>query len=353
MRKFFWVFLVLLIVFRYFTTRPVYKNGDIVRVTSGVVSDPVTYGVYQYISVAGLKVYLPIFPEINYGDKIIIEGIVNGDKLEKPKLISQESLKNFGSGFRKRIIDFYLNSLPQPMSGLTAGVVLGSKGALSESFWEKTKNTGVAHVVVASGTNITFVIAFIFSLLNYFLPRRKSIPFIILSIILYLFLSGFQAPIIRASIMATFAFWAQKEGRIANAWRIYFLTAAVMLIINPDWLFDIGFILSFVSTGSIMLFNKRISMLFKKLPEVLKEGLTTSLAAQIGVAPILFVTFGQFNLLSPVINMLVLWTIPYIMILGAAGGVVGTLIPIVGKTILYISYPLTWWFTEVVSFFSR
>ena len=59
------------------------------------------------------------------------------------------------------------------------------------------------------------------------------------------------------------------------------------------------------------------------VPEILKEGLSTSLAAQIGVAPILFVTFGQFNILSPLINALVLWTVPYIMILGSVGGVVG------------------------------
>lgn len=353
MKKFFWIFLVLLTVFRYFTTRPIYKNGDTVRVTSAVLSDPVTYGVYQYFTVAGLKVYLPIFPEINYGDKVVIEGIVNEGKLEKPKLISLESLINFGSGFRKKIIDFYENSLPQPMSGLIAGVVLGSKSSLSENFWQQVKNTGVAHVIVASGTNVTFVIAFVFGVLNYLLPRRKSIYIVMLSVVFYLFLSGFQAPIIRASIMATIAFWAQKEGRLVSAWRIYFLTAFIMLIINPDWLVDIGFILSFVSTGSIMLFEKRISKLFKQLPEILKEGLTTSLAAQIGVAPILFVTFGQFNLLSPVINMLILWTVPYMMILGATGGVVGIIIPDLGKIILYISYPLTWWFSTVVSFFNR
>lgn len=353
MRKFLWIFLVLLIVFRYFTTRPVYGNGDIVRVTATVLSDPVTYGVYQYFSVAGLKVYLPIFPEINYGDNVVIEGTVKDGKLENPKLIFQENLKNFASGFRKKIIDFYSKTLPEPMSGLIAGVVLGSKGTLTEGFWQRVKNTGVAHVVVASGTNVTFVIAFIFGILNYFLPRRKSIPFVILSIILYLFLSGFQAPIIRAAIMASLAFWVQGTGRLAGAWRIFILTAMIMLVINPNWIVDIGFILSFVSTGSIMLFEKRVSRLFKKLPEFLREGLTTSIAAQIGVAPILFVTFGQFNLLSPIINMLVLWTIPYIMILGVVGGVIGIFIPIIGRVILYISYPLTWWFTSVVSFFSR
>jgi competence protein ComEC len=125
-----------------------------------------------------------------------------------------------------------------------------------------------------------------------------------------------------------------------------------MLIYNPDWLIDIGFILSFVSTASLMLFEKRIRIWLSKVPEVLKEGLSTSLAAQIGVAPILFVTFGQFNILSPVVNALVLWTIPPLMILGAVGGLFGLIFPFLGKMILWASFPLLWWFVHIVTFFN-
>jgi hypothetical protein len=102
-----------------------------------------------------------------------------------------------------------------------------------------------------------------------------------------------------------------------------------------------------------MVFEKKIAKFLKFLPKIIKEGFSTSFAAQIGVAPVLFVTFGQFNPLSPVINGLVIWTIPYIMILGSLGGVVGLLIPPLGKFILYICYPLTWWFTKIVELFSK
>jgi competence protein ComEC len=187
--------------------------------------------------------------------------------------------------------------------------------------------------------------------LTFFLPRRKAIFFVILGIILYLFLSGFEAPLVRAAIMALLAFWATEIGRLVDAWRILFLTAAVMLVIQPDWVGDIGFALSFVSTASIMLFEKRIAKWLEFAPEILKEGLSTSFAAQIGVAPILFVTFGQFNIWSPLINALVLWTIPYIMVLGSIGGAVGLIFPFLGKMILWLSYPLNWWFVTIVQIF--
>jgi competence protein ComEC len=151
--------------------------------------------------------------------------------------------------------------------------------------------------------------------------------------------------------MSSFIFLGQAAGRLVSIWRIFFLTAGLMLIYNPDWVNDIGFILSFVSTASLMLFEKHIRKWLFRVPEVLKEGLSTSLAAQIGVAPILFVTFGQFNIWSPLINGLVLWTVPIIMILGSVGGLIGLIIPILGKVVLYLSYPLLWWFVKVVEVF--
>lgn len=322
------------------------------------MSDPITYSTSQYLKIAGLKTYLPLIPQISYGDKIIVEGIVNvnpdtgAKKLENPKLIKLGDTKTLLSGFRNSIIIFYQKVLPEPMSGLLAGIVIGSKGALSSDFYNQTKVAGVAHVVVASGTNVTFVVSFLMGVLTLFLSRKKAIFFVIVGIVLYLFISGFDAPLIRAAIMASMLFLSQESGRIVSTWRVLVITAGLMLVYNPDWLVDIGFILSFVSTMGLMLFEQRIRKWLRKVPEILKEGLSTSLAAQIGVAPILFVTFGQFNIWSPLINALVLWTIPPLMILGALGGVLGLVFPFLGKVILWLSYPLLWWFVKIVSLFS-
>ncbi len=351
-KYFIWLLLFLLIVVRFFITRPTYKNGDKVRITATVFSDPKVFGSRQSFSAAGIKVYLPKYPEVYYGDKIVIEGVVEDGKIKKAKLLSKDEFYGFGSSFRKKIIDFYEKNIPQPVSGLFSGVVLGSSGALSLDFWEKAKETGIAHVIVASGTNVTFVIIFVFGVTSLFLSRRKSILIVILSILLYLFLSGFQAPLIRASIMAGVSFLVESRGRILNSFKNLLLTAGVMLVVNPLWVTDLGFILSFVSTASIMIFSKKILNFFKFMPDIIKQDLSTTLSAQIGVAPIIFVTFGKFSLLSPIVNVLVLWTVPLIMILGALGGTVGLLFPFLGKLILYIGYPLGLWFTKIVEIFA-
>jgi len=343
--------LVSLIVVRFFTGQATYQNGQKVRVSATVLTEPIRYETSQYLKVTGLKIYLPLFPEISYGDKIVVEGIVENRSLKDATLKKLQTERNYLFDFRKKLITFYQSVLSEPYAGLIAGITLGSKGALSGELWEKVKLTGVAHVVVASGMNVTFVTAFLINFLSVFLPRKKSIPFAILGIILYLLVAGFEAPLIRAAIMGTVAFLAQETGRLVTAAKALLLSAAIMLLINPLWVGDLGFILSFVATASLMLFERRIREKLKLIPDILKEGLSTSLAAQIGVTPILFVTFGQFNILSPVINALVLWTIPLIMILGSIGGIVGLVVPILGKSILYLSYPLLWYFVSIVTLF--
>jgi ComEC/Rec2-related protein len=107
-----------------------------------------------------------------------------------------------------------------------------------------------------SGTNVTFVVSFLMEVLIFFLPRRKVTPFAILGIILYLFVVGFDAPLVRVAIITFLTFWMVEGVRLTSAWRVLLLTAGLMLIIVPDWITDIGFIPSFVSTASIMLFDK-------------------------------------------------------------------------------------------------
>ena len=315
------------------------------------MQDPVRFSFKQKINLYGFYFYLPLYPEVSYGDLISVKGTVKKKELINPELLSVSSGNNFFLNFRKRIIDFNKETIPEPHASLVAGITLGSKSEIPYDFWQKLKNTGVVHVVVASGTNVSLTAMFLISVLTVFLSRKKAIIFAFLGIWLYVVLSGFEAPLIRAGIMASFAFWAQGVGRLSYSSRVLLLTCLIMLIFNPLWLFDIGFILSFAATASLMLFQVRIANYLKIVPNFLKEGLSTSIAAQIGVAPILFVSFGQFNILSPLINMLVLWTVPGIMILGAIGGILGLIFPFLGKLILYLSYPLTWWFINIVSIF--
>lgn len=345
--------LVILFIFlRFYSTRPTFKNGDLVRITSKVYSEPIIYDKQQYLKLQGLQVYLSKYPEITYGDKIVVTGTVNDKKLQNPKIQKLETgNRGILLDFRLKLIEFYKKSLPEPYSSLMAGMVIGSKN-IPESFWVKLKATGTAHVVVASGTNVTMTVSFLIGILTTFLKRRTAIWITLLGILGYVIISGFDAPIVRAGIMGSILLFSQEKGRVLNSWRILFYTACIMLLIKPLWITDLGFILSFVATISLMLMQKKIDLRLKIIPAFFREGLSTSIAAQIGVAPIIFATFGQFNLLSPIINALILWTVPYIMILGALGGLIGLIVPVLGRLMLFVSFPFLSWFTNILEIFS-
>lgn len=351
MKYLFWGVLVSLVFIRYFSTKPHYIDGQKLRIEGVVRQEPSRFSYHQKISLAGIDVYLPKYPQIYYGDRVVVEGVVKKGQLENAVLVLKEEERGVFSGFRKRVVGFFQKTLPEPHAALVAGISLGAKGSLPKDFWDNLTKTGTAHVVVASGMNVSLVASFLIGILVIFLQRKKALILALAGIWIYTFISGFEAPIVRAAIMGSIAFSAQELGRVYSAWRALVVTGLILLIIVPGWLTDLGFVLSFVATASILVFQRRIDKFFSFVPRVVRGDFSTTLAAQVGVSPILFVTFGQFNLLSPVINVLVLWTIPVITVLGIVGGIVGLILPVLGRGILFLSFPLTSWFIAVVGLF--
>lgn len=347
----FFVILLFLVGLRVATYRTTFIDGQRVRISTKLSNQPVRYATNQKIIVKGLVVYLPLFPEINYGDFIVIEGLVDQKKLVKPQLISRQDNNGIFITLRKKLLSLYSSSLPQPHAGLIAGITLGVKSLLPEEFYSNLISSGVVHVVVASGSNITLLASYIMSMIVIFVSRKKAAVMASVFVWMYVVFVGFEAPLVRAAIMVTIALLAESLGRLYSAFWALVISAALMILYKPSWITDLGFILSFVSTLSLMVFQKRVEKFFSFVPKLVKEGLTTSISAQLGVGAILFVTFGSINFLSPLVNALVLWTIPYVMIIGALGGVLGLISPTLGKIVLLLSYPLTKWFIFMVEVF--
>ena len=107
--------------------------------------------------------------------------------------------------------------------------------------------------------------------------------------------------------------------------------------------FDIGFQLSFMATGGILLVYPLLRVRrFFALP-VLGDELATTLSAQIGVWPILLVNFGNLSWFSPVINALVLPLVPLLMYLGGMMVLFGFLIRPVAQVLGWLLWlPLSY-----------
>lgn len=349
MHKLIYFILFLLVILRVASINHVYPEGARIRIKGRVLSEPVVYDNARFIKLKGLGAYVDLFPEVNYGDFVVLEGKVSRGRL-KDAVVLEVRQGEWLYGLRQKIISMFKKALPEPHASLVSGVVLGSKAQMPTEFWESLKLTGTAHVVVASGMNVTFVISFLVNSLIKFVKRQRAIVVAVVCAWVYVVLSGFDAPLVRAAIMGTIAFGAQAAGRVSVALHALFVSAALMLIAFPDWVYDTGFILSFIATLSLILFETKVSKMLARVPFLFKKDLATTLAAQVGTAPILFLTFGNFNLLSPIINSLILWTIPPIMLIGASAALAGLAVPALGELILYLAYPFTWWFTVIIKY---
>lgn len=348
------IFLSLLVVLRFIALKPSFKDGSVVVIRNErVLSEPLRFDRVQRITVLNLKVYLPLYPEVEYGDVVTVRGRVNLKKkmLEDAEVIS---LQKGGRFFviRQKIISFFQKSMSQPYSSLVSGIVLGSKEGIQPSFWEKLKRTGTAHVVVASGMNVSLLGSFLVSFLVSFIKRRKALVISIFGIWVYAVLAGFDAPIVRAAIMGSFAFGAVILGRESDSLRILFLTFFIMLVFNPYYIFDIGFILSFSATLSILLFAARLEKFLIFTPHFIRQDLATTIAAQILVSPILYFTFGYISIYSFLVNGLVLWTVPLITVFGLVISFLSLFVLPLAKILAFLIYPLAFWFIRVVELFA-
>ncbi|HKC14775.1 MAG TPA: ComEC/Rec2 family competence protein, partial [Patescibacteria group bacterium] len=186
---------------------------------------------------------------------------------------------------------------------------------------------------------------FLSSIFLLFFKRQIALVISIVGIIIYAVLAGLEPSIIRASIMGILVFTASIFGR--QTWPLYGLLLAgfVMLMWDPNLLNDIGFQLSFLAT---------IGLLYMKpfFKNKILDGFQTTIFAQAATLPILVSNFGTYSLWSIVVNSLILWTIPLLMVIGGVSAVISFIIFPIAKILLYLSLPLLIFFESVVRFFS-
>lgn len=362
----FFLFILFLRFFTFYNSQHLYKPGEAVFFKHTFLDEPKTTSIGQTFRIATLIVSTTRYPEYHYGDTVVIKGkvtlnthgqlAINNAKVSPEKSINTKLLAPL-SWVRQRIVHTFQTYLSSQNASLLLGIVFGIKVSFDPDFYNALKNTGVLHVIAASGMNVSMVAEFLLVLLLPLFPRRIALGIAILGITLYAFLSGLQASIVRASLMAIAAFSAQVIGRQYTAFYVLALVAGIMLLINPLQISDVGFQLSFASTLGILLIKPLLDTLhlLKRLEEhiFLFEDFATTLAAQLATIPLFFITFGTYSPLSILVNLLVLWTIPFLMILGGVGAIVALIFPSLSSVFLYLCLPLLWYFEWVVITFSH
>lgn len=252
---------------------------------------------------------------------------------------------------RERLTQVVESSLPYPQSTILSGILLGTRGKIPYWLSQDLKTTSTIHIVVVSGQNLSLLAGFILSLAG-FLGRRKTITLSLLTITFYSILTGLEIPVLRAALMAGLSYTGQLIGKERTGWWILIITAGGMLLYNPNWFLSISFQLSFLATLGVVVVAPVLQESFKKVPNILKQDLSTTLAAQALVLPVIAYNFSQLSLIGVLVNILILWTIPLIMISGLIVLLLGLVSPFLGQWVGLIPSILLTYFINLVDVFA-
>ncbi|ANI89033.1 hypothetical protein A9P82_06835 [Arachidicoccus ginsenosidimutans] len=189
-------------------------------------------------------------------------------------------------------------------------LLIGYRSDLDKDILQAFSNAGVIHIIAISGMHLA-LIAYIFIWLLSPLKRLKHgniIHTILIIIILWIFtfVAGAVASITRAAIMFTIILLAKIFQRQSSIYNSLAFSAFLLLLINPYYLWDAGFILSYAAVLSISLFYKPISNLIKfdnKIIKFLWQTIALSLAAQILTLPFVLYYFHRFPVLFLLANI--------------------------------------------------
>lgn len=184
--------------------------------------------------------------------------------------------------------------------------ILGDNSYIADDVYEIYRSNGVTHLFAVSGMHVSILVGFIIYILNKFKIKDILINVIvILFLSFFMFLTGFSASVIRAGLLYIFLLINKKIGLNLNTLIVLYLVLFILLLINPFYVFDLGFIYSFMTAFGLIIFNKKIQGGY------IKKIMLVSTIAFMFSLPITLYNFYEFNLLTILNNIII---VPFVSI---------------------------------------
>lgn len=226
-------------------------------------------------------------------------------KIEKDSLSLKWRFLQYLNNTRNRILKVHSQFLKSPNLEILGGIVFGDD-AVAPPDYIKTSfiNSGLLHILAASGMNVAFIFTFWFIILKFLkVPYKPRVLTGMLVVILYTLMTGLGASVIRAALMLLFVLAGKLIDRDTHSVSLLSLVAVLMLIYNPAYINDVSFQLSFFVTFGLLTTANFLSKKFEKIPDWIKAPVLIPIVAQIWIAPIQMFYFNTFSLYSVLANI--------------------------------------------------
>jgi len=215
---------------------------------------------------------------------------------------SENWFKKFLFSSRQKVLNILRQNITgEKELGLAEALLIGYKNDLEQSLVQSYTNTGVVHIIAISGLHLG-LIYWLLSLLFRPLEKKKKTKWlrpvlIVTGLWLFSLLAGAQPSILRSALMFTCIVLGDSLSRKSSIYNTMALSAFILLCINPFYLWDVGFQLSYAAVLSIIIFMRPVYNWFyipNKLLDFIWKLNAVTIAAQILTVPIGIYHFHQF-----------------------------------------------------------
>ncbi|WP_310419628.1 ComEC/Rec2 family competence protein [Chamaesiphon sp. OTE_8_metabat_110] len=339
------------------------RPADVSRAVSGRV-----YVTVPLQSVTGLQPGVAVSitgtlyrPEVNanpggfsFRDYLSQSGGFAGMRCDQLRVPNESQTQQWSWGkLRARIAAAQVQWLNVPIGPLVTAMVLGSEAVdLPFELRDRFVRVGLAHALAASGFQVSLILNAILALTRKRLSVVAQSNVGALALLIFLGLTGFQPAVVRSVVMGMAVLVGLRTQRKINPLSSLFLAGTLLLIINPLWIWDIGFELSFLATLGLIVTVEPLQQKLDWLPPTIADLITVPLAASIWTLPIQLYVFKVFPLYSLPANVLTSPLISIISIGGTIGALVGAIIPIFGSAISWLLYLPTQLLIGIVNLFN-
>lgn len=271
--------------------------------------------------------------------------------LKRPESIQFKRLSNdwpypclrVTDGLKRRIADTFSRALPSPQSEILGGLVLGDKAIpVDHETKQAFIDTGLIHVLAASGVNVGIIAGAVFWLLaRCKVPFRLRLLAAMAAVAFYSVLTGLPPSIQRATAMLELALFLKLLNRELSGVFLLCLASAFLVLLHPDHITSVGFQFSVLTTFGLL---TMLAPLQERLGYYITQGVAGLLlapaVAQIWILPLSIAYFNRFPLHTVPFNIAALALITPLTLLGFTAAVLSLFVPSVALWLMGLTRPL-------------
>ncbi len=241
---------------------------------------------------------------------------------------------------RQRIVRSQLSQLDVPEGPLIGAIALGKQAVdLPYNIRDYFVQAGLAHAIAASGTQVSMVLALVLALTRRF-SKQLQFCFGVGALFLLVALTGFEPSVCRAALMGFGTLFALVLSRQVKPLGLLLIAATILLLVNPLWIWDLGFQLSFLATLGLIVTTPPLMAKLDWMPPAIASIIVVPIAASVWVLPLLLYVFSVVSPYSILVNIIAAPLLWILSIGGMVSALAGLIFPPAGSVLAQLlDYP--------------